>query len=385
MDQARRDRDLARQVAGGGTGTADASGNSSAQAQEMDNASFLVSLSPELRAEVLLTADPAFIASLPPELVAEAQMHRERAAAQWQQREVQAAAHGHAAIARSTAQVRHTSYHTPYRHNLSIHPIARPITHPTNPPSHPSLNTPYPLSQHTVPTLSPPPSHPSHDSSQGGVRHGPGGMGHHRAGGPGYPGGGPDGDEDDDDDEDEEDDDDYYVQVTLYPFSYLPSPYPLLSIYSLNSPPLALSPPLPFSSPSSTPLLLPFPCDMQEHERSYRHHGGMGSIQRGHPRSHSHPSDPNTRIVSPSEVTPSACQHISTLLPIYMFFLTYICTISYLLMYPRLPTYIPRLPTLQRPHEHEGDPPAAYRRLGALPRPRPTPARPRKTHTEHQR
>ena len=85
MDQARRDRDMARQAAGGGTGAADASG-SSAQAQEMDNASFLVSLSPELRAEVLLTADPAFIASLPPQLVAEAQMHRERAAAQWQQR-----------------------------------------------------------------------------------------------------------------------------------------------------------------------------------------------------------------------------------------------------------------------------------------------------------
>ena len=85
LDQARRDRDLARQVAGGGAGATESSG-SSAQAQEMDNASFLVSLSPELRAEVLLTADPSFIASLPPELVAEAQMHRERAAAQWQQR-----------------------------------------------------------------------------------------------------------------------------------------------------------------------------------------------------------------------------------------------------------------------------------------------------------
>jgi hypothetical protein len=61
----------------------------SANAQELDNASFLVSLSPELRAEVLLTAEPTFLATLPPELVAEAQMHRERAAAQWQQREMQ--------------------------------------------------------------------------------------------------------------------------------------------------------------------------------------------------------------------------------------------------------------------------------------------------------
>jgi hypothetical protein len=54
----------------------------------MDNASFLISLTPELRAEVLLTADPTFLASLPPDLVAEAQLHRERAAAQWQRREM---------------------------------------------------------------------------------------------------------------------------------------------------------------------------------------------------------------------------------------------------------------------------------------------------------
>jgi Ubiquitin binding region len=77
LDQARRD-----QV--GGSIPADPTNS-----QEMDNTSFLVSLSPELRAEVLLTADAAFIATLPPELVAEAQMHRERAAAHWQQRELQ--------------------------------------------------------------------------------------------------------------------------------------------------------------------------------------------------------------------------------------------------------------------------------------------------------
>jgi E3 ubiquitin-protein ligase HUWE1 len=54
----------------------------------MDNASFLISLTPELRAEVLLTADAAFLETLPPDLVAEAQLTRERAARQWQSREM---------------------------------------------------------------------------------------------------------------------------------------------------------------------------------------------------------------------------------------------------------------------------------------------------------
>ena len=52
---------------------------------EIDNVSFLTSLSPELREEVLLTSDPAFIATLSPELVAEAEALRERAAVQWNQ------------------------------------------------------------------------------------------------------------------------------------------------------------------------------------------------------------------------------------------------------------------------------------------------------------
>ena len=82
LDQARRDQ--ATSTGGSGMPPSD-----TANSQEMDNASFLVSLSAELRAEVLLTADAAFILSLPPELVAEAQMHRERAAAHWQQREIQ--------------------------------------------------------------------------------------------------------------------------------------------------------------------------------------------------------------------------------------------------------------------------------------------------------
>ena len=80
LDQARRDQ------AASGTGAVPADPSNS---QEMDNALFLVSLSPELREEVLLGADADFIASLPPELIAEAQMLRERAAARWQQREIQ--------------------------------------------------------------------------------------------------------------------------------------------------------------------------------------------------------------------------------------------------------------------------------------------------------
>ena len=49
-------------------------------AEDMDNASFLASLHPELRSEILLSADNDFLSSLPPNIVAEAQVIRERAA-----------------------------------------------------------------------------------------------------------------------------------------------------------------------------------------------------------------------------------------------------------------------------------------------------------------
>jgi len=48
-------------------------------AEEMDNASFVASLAPALRNEILLTADDAFIESLPSNIVAEAHVLRERA------------------------------------------------------------------------------------------------------------------------------------------------------------------------------------------------------------------------------------------------------------------------------------------------------------------
>jgi E3 ubiquitin-protein ligase HUWE1 len=50
-------------------------------AEEMDNASFVASLAPDLRNEILMTADDAFLQSLPPNIIAEAQILRERASA----------------------------------------------------------------------------------------------------------------------------------------------------------------------------------------------------------------------------------------------------------------------------------------------------------------
>lgn len=45
----------------------------------MDNASFIATLSTDLREEVLLSADEAFLASLPPHIQSEALTLRERA------------------------------------------------------------------------------------------------------------------------------------------------------------------------------------------------------------------------------------------------------------------------------------------------------------------
>jgi E3 ubiquitin-protein ligase HUWE1 len=73
IEQDRRDRQLRQEA----ETQADPS-----NAQEMDNASFVASLSPELREEILVTADEAFLSSLPPDIVAEAQILRERASSQ---------------------------------------------------------------------------------------------------------------------------------------------------------------------------------------------------------------------------------------------------------------------------------------------------------------
>eukprot|EP00981_Chlorochromonas_danica_P007094 scaffold1551_cov164-Ochromonas_danica.AAC.22 len=84
LEQARRERGLPPPAT-----TASASNNaSSGPTQENDNMTFLASLSLELRAEVLLTADAEFLATLPPEVVAEAQALRERAANNFQRREL---------------------------------------------------------------------------------------------------------------------------------------------------------------------------------------------------------------------------------------------------------------------------------------------------------
>lgn len=83
LDQARRDLEATTRGA-----SSDGSAGATGAATDPDNASFLQSLTPELRAEVLLTAEPDFLATLPPELIAEAQMHRDQAAANWQRREM---------------------------------------------------------------------------------------------------------------------------------------------------------------------------------------------------------------------------------------------------------------------------------------------------------
>jgi len=57
-----------------------------ANAEDMDNASFLASLAPDLRQEILLTADDSFISSLPATLIAEANVLRERVASQHRRR-----------------------------------------------------------------------------------------------------------------------------------------------------------------------------------------------------------------------------------------------------------------------------------------------------------
>jgi len=58
-----------------------------ARAAELDNASFIATLPPELRADVLLTADEETLNNLPPDLIAEANVLRTRAAEQQHQRE----------------------------------------------------------------------------------------------------------------------------------------------------------------------------------------------------------------------------------------------------------------------------------------------------------
>lgn len=85
LEQARRQR--AQEEALLNPGAQDSGAGVSA---EVDNMTFLASLTLELRTEVLLTADQTFLDSLPPEIVAEAQTLRERAASSWQRRELMA-------------------------------------------------------------------------------------------------------------------------------------------------------------------------------------------------------------------------------------------------------------------------------------------------------
>ncbi len=62
------------------------------RAEDLDGASFIASLAPDLREEILMTADDEFLNSLPPDIVAEAQLLRERALMSRHRREIEASA-----------------------------------------------------------------------------------------------------------------------------------------------------------------------------------------------------------------------------------------------------------------------------------------------------
>jgi len=70
-----RQRQAAAAAAAGPSGSTMAM----ARAQDMDNATFIETLPPDIREEVLLTQDEAFLSTLTPEMIAEAHLLRERA------------------------------------------------------------------------------------------------------------------------------------------------------------------------------------------------------------------------------------------------------------------------------------------------------------------
>jgi len=66
-----------------------------AQAEDIDPASFIASLAPDLREEILLTSDDEFLSQLPPDILAEARLLQERAIFHRHRREIAAAAPAH--------------------------------------------------------------------------------------------------------------------------------------------------------------------------------------------------------------------------------------------------------------------------------------------------
>ena len=88
LEQAQRDLNMSSQQGLGDHGASSSAG----ETQQSDGISFVDALSPELRVEVLVTAEDDFLASLPQSVQEEAAVYRERAAAQYQQREMEAAA-----------------------------------------------------------------------------------------------------------------------------------------------------------------------------------------------------------------------------------------------------------------------------------------------------
>jgi len=87
---------------------AEADDTAANRSEEMDNASFIASLPPDLREEVLITSNEAFLATLPPHLVAEAHLLRERH------------------ISQDMANVGHARYGGHPAHMSRRHPMAAP-------------------------------------------------------------------------------------------------------------------------------------------------------------------------------------------------------------------------------------------------------------------
>ncbi|CAN0161387.1 unnamed protein product, partial [Scytosiphon promiscuus] len=101
LEQEARSRRM-REAPSGGAAGAGASPADPSRAAEMDNASIVATLPPELRREVLLSADEALLSTLPPNLVAEAMVLRERIPHQAEFQAAQAAqAAGYASGARA--------------------------------------------------------------------------------------------------------------------------------------------------------------------------------------------------------------------------------------------------------------------------------------------
>mmetsp|Transcript_9044 Transcript_9044/g.11092 ORF Transcript_9044/g.11092 Transcript_9044/m.11092 type:complete len:4662 (-) Transcript_9044:66-14051(-) len=86
IEQERQEQLMRERRQGAGSSGEEQGNADPSQAEEMDNASFIASLAPDLREDILLTADESFLNSLPPDIIAEAHILRERASSRHERR-----------------------------------------------------------------------------------------------------------------------------------------------------------------------------------------------------------------------------------------------------------------------------------------------------------